>query len=274
MEGDSHEKTLARRAVGGDLHWPGYGRGSADSEGTGAAPYVAAPAFNWTGFYIGVNAGYEFGNKGETETTGSPAFGTLIAPGFAPGSLATNRGGFIGGGQIGYNQQFGTFVAGLEADIDFVDARRSASFTGAVIPPLGTSITTSASRELNYLGTVRGRLGVTPWDRFLLFATGGLAYGGVRTSNSVVADAAPALMWNGSTSSTRVGWTLGGGGEYAFTNNITFKVEGLYYDLGKTNTAALGNAAVLGTAALNGIYYTSQTRTAGEIVRAGVNYKF
>jgi outer membrane immunogenic protein len=237
------------------------------------APY-AAPAFSWTGFYIGANAGYSFSEGGATSTTGSPAFAAL-GPNFVPGSLDTKGGGFIGGGQIGYNYQFGTFVTGLEADIDWVDQRKSASFTGAVLPaPLGTSLTTSASRNLNYLGTVRGRLGVTPFDRTLLFITGGLAYGGVQTSNSVVANANPALNWNGSTDSTRVGWTLGGGGEYAFTNNVTFKIEGLYYDLGKTSTVAPGNAAVQGVGALNGVFYSSQVRTAGEVVRAGVNFKF
>ena len=149
------------------------------------------------------------------------------------------------------------------------------SFTGAVLPaPLGTSLTTSASRDLDFLGTFRGRIGITPFDRMLLFVTGGLAYGGVHTNASVVANAAPGLAWNGSTDDIRLGWTLGGGGEYAFTNNISFKIEGLYYDLGRTNTSAFGNTAVQGVAALNGVYYTTSTKTEGSLVRAGLNFKF
>ena len=115
---------------------------------------------------------------------------------------------------------------------------------------------------------------MTPFDRALLFVTGGLAFGGVRESGSVVANAAPALNWNGGISSTRVGYALGGGGEYAFTNNMSFKVEYLYYDLGTTSFSATGNAAVLATPALNGVFYSAQTRTAGSIVRAGLNFKF
>ena len=88
------------------------------------------------------------------------------------------------------------------------------------------------------------------------------------------APGAPALAWNGGFNDTRLGYALGGGGEYAFTNNITFKVEYLYYDLGKSSFAATGNAAVLATPALNNVYYTGETRTAGSLVRAGLNVKF
>lgn len=233
---------------------------------------VAVPAFSWTGFYAGVNAGYAFSQSGDTQTTGTPAF-LGFAPTFTPNSLPTNNGGFIGGGQIGYNYQMGSIVAGVETDLDFVGQRNSASFTGAVTP-LGTSLTTSATRDLNYLGTLRGRIGFTPFDRMMLFATGGLAYGGVNTSGSVVANAAPALAWSGSNNQTRAGWTVGGGAEYAITNNITLKGEYLFYDLGETSVTALGNAAVQATAALNGVYYTSQARTEGSILRAGLNFKF
>jgi outer membrane immunogenic protein len=239
-----------------------------------APAFAPPPSFTWTGFYLGVNGGYSFSTQGATETTGSPAFAAL-GPAFVPGSLSTGDSGLIIGGTAGYNYQMGTFVTGLEADIDYVDQRRSASFTGAVLPaPLGTSLTTSASRDLDFLGTFRGRIGITPFDRMLLFATGGLAYGGVHTSASVVANAAPALAWNGSTDDIRLGWTLGGGGEYAFTNNISFKVEGLYYDLGHTSTSAFGNAAVQGVAPLNGVFYTTRTKTEGSLVRAGLNFKF
>jgi outer membrane immunogenic protein len=238
------------------------------------APAIAAPAlpiFTWTGFYVGVNAGYAFSDGG-TSTIGTAGFRGLVPGGIVPGSLNTRAEGFIGGAQLGYNQQFGTFVAGIEADIQFMDAGKTARFTGN--PVLGTQLTTSATSEVEYLGTLRGRLGFTPFDRFLVYGTGGLAYGQVKTSGSVTGVQAPGLAWNGSNSDMKFGYAVGGGIEYAFTNNLTFKTEYLYYDLGRSTFNASGNAAVLGTAALNGVSYTGRSDTRGSIVRAGLNYKF
>jgi outer membrane immunogenic protein len=236
------------------------------------APVYVAPAFTWTGFYAGVNAGYGFGASNEAKTTGSTGFSGLIGPGIAPGALKVDGDGFVGGGQIGYNVQMNQLVYGVEADIQYIDNKKSSSFIGA--PILGTQLNTSAESELRYFGTVRARLGYTPMDRFLVYATGGLAYGDVRTTTSVVGVQAPALAWAGSKSETRVGYTVGGGVEYALTNNWTLKGEYLYYDLGKSNVAALGNGAVRSVAALNGVDYLSRVETKGHIVRAGLNYKF
>jgi outer membrane immunogenic protein len=238
-----------------------------------SVPVLASPVpmFTWTGFYVGLNAGYGFGD-GNTTTIGTSAFQTLIAPGFVPGSLKTKPDGFIGGGQIGYNAQFGAFVAGIEADIQFADMKKTANFIGPAV--LGTQLNTSTRSELEYFGTLRGRLGFTPFDRFLVYATGGLAYGQVKTTSGVVGVQAPGLVWAGSNSDMKFGWTLGAGIEYALTNNLTVKGEYLYYDLGKSTVSALGNPAVRGVAALNGIDYVSRTENRGSIVRAGLNYKF
>jgi len=238
-----------------------------------STPIFAAPLpiFTWTGFYVGANAGYAFGD-GRAETVGTPGFLTLVGPGIVPGSLNTKPDGFIGGAQIGYNVQFGSFVAGVETDIQFTDLKKSQSFTG--IPVLTTQLTTSATSEIEYLGTVRGRLGFTPFDRLLVYGTGGLAYAEIKTNGSVRGVQAPGLAWSGSDSDTKVGYAVGGGLEYAFTNNLTLKGEYLYYDLGKTTVNAVGNAAVRGVAALNGIDYVARTENRGSIVRAGVNYKF
>jgi outer membrane immunogenic protein len=236
-------------------------------------PVMVAPVplFTWTGFYVGLNGGYGFGD-GNTQTVGTPLFQTLIAPGIVPGALNTKADGFIGGAQIGYNVQFGAVVAGLEADLQFADMKKTASFIG--LPVLGTQLNTSTSSEMEYFGTVRARLGFTPVDRLLVYATGGLAYGEIKTSSSVIGVQAPALAWSGSDSEMKFGWTVGAGLEYAITNNLTVKGEYLYYDLGNTSVSALGNAAVRGVAALNGIDYISRTENRGSIVRAGINYKF
>jgi outer membrane immunogenic protein len=232
---------------------------------------TAAPVFSWTGFYVGLNAGAQFGDS-RTNTIGTPAFLALVPAGTAPGRLSKNSAGFIGGAQIGYNWQLGNYVAGLEADIQYVDGNKTSSFTG--LPVLGTRLTTSAKSELEYFGTLRGRLGYTPFDRLLVYATGGLAYGSVKSNASVVGVDAPALAWSGSKTDQKFGWTVGAGAEYALTSNWTIKGEYLYYDLGRSTVSAFGNGAVRANAALNGIDYVGRTQNRGSIVRAGLNYKF
>lgn len=229
-----------------------------------APPIVAPPLFTWTGFYAGLNAGFNLRDN-KAATVGNPTFLTLGAS--VPASLAVGRNGFIGGAQIGYNQQYGMFVAGVETDLQGIgNARRTSAFTG---PALG-GITTSASTDTTYLGTLRARLGVTPVDRLLVYATGGLAYGNVRNSVAVSAPGAGAL-WAGGSDTTRFGWTIGGGAEYAFDRNWSAKLEYLYYDLGKrTVTGVPLNAAATGT----GAAYVARFENTGQIVRAGVNYKF
>src|ERR1700742_3441716 len=110
------------------------------------APAAIVPTWNWTGFYAGLNAGYGWGDQ------------TLSVSGAgSAGSLKTNLNGFVGGGQIGYNWQApNNFVFGVEADIDGSSARKTATGTLTV---LGVGVTTTATNRLDYLGTVRGRLG-------------------------------------------------------------------------------------------------------------------
>lgn len=192
------------------------------SRTTPAAPaFRAVPTFVWTGFYAGLNAGGGFGTVRGT-----------ISP------LVDEPAGFIGGGQIGYNHQIDRFVVGLEADLAWANLRAGAS----PIAPAGTRST------LDFLGTVRGRVGYAMIDRFLPYATAGFAYGGSSVR-------VPGL---GSSSPTHVGWTVGGGLEYAITNNFTAKVEGLYVNLNRES--------VVGGAFRNGYELG--------IFRAGVNYKF
>jgi outer membrane immunogenic protein len=233
------------------------------------APVVAVPVFTWTGFYVGVNAGYAFNADSSATTVGTPGFQALVPLGIAPSSLDTGGDGFIGGAQIGFNYQFGLFVAGVEADLQYVDSGKRSTFVGA--PVLGTQLATSAESELEYLGTVRARLGVA-FDRVLVYATGGLAYGDVSLNASVNGVQVPAVAWNGSTSDIQVGYTIGGGVEYAFTNNLTLKAEYLYYDLGDQTVRTTPNA--LAAAVAPGVAYDARVETSGHIARIGLNYKF
>src|SRR4051812_12723213 len=158
------------------------------------APYVAVPVFTWTGFYVGVNAGYGFSNNdrnglGSFNAVPGSLTGTPAALGFAgtvtQGGLSRDNSGFVGGGQIGYNYQIGQWVIGIEADLQFADLNKSN--TGDVvtlIPAVGNPGIPGfvGARNANFggidwFGTVRGRLGYAI-DRLLVYGTGGFAFGG------------------------------------------------------------------------------------------------
>jgi outer membrane immunogenic protein len=242
------------------------------------APVFVAPIFSWSGFYVGLNLGASFGGSDNAATIGTPGFVGLVAPGIAPAALAVGDSGFVGGAQAGMNWQMGAMVFGVEADIQFADQGKSASFIGANLPSppfgAGLSLTTSANYSLDYFGTVRARLGFTPFDRMLVYATGGLAWGNAKLSNSVVVTQDTTIAWAGRSSSTKTGWTLGAGVEYALTQNFTMKAEYLYYDLGSISSYAAGNTTVRSIALLNGVDYVARKNVRGDIVRVGFNYKF
>ncbi|AMJ60820.1 outer membrane protein [Bosea sp. PAMC 26642] len=206
-------------------------------KGPVAAP-IYAPIFTWTGFYVGANAGYAWGQIDSTNLG--------VIGGGAPGVFGfDDPDGFIGGGQVGYNYQIGQWVIGAEADFQGSDLKAVATN-----PALGLR----ASNEINYFGTVRARVGYA-FDRFLPYVTGGFAYGNVKNKLT-----APGFAF--SDDNTQYGWTVGGGLEYAFTNNLSAKVEYLYVNLDKESYRIPG-------ATLN-----TDVETKFSVVRAGLNYKF
>ncbi len=164
-----------------------------------APPPAPVPAYGWTGFYAGLNAGGGWGSKGidNSFTPGAcngPAsacaslFPSLIAP--LPGRFDIHSNGFIGGGQVGYNYQSGAFVWGVEADFQGADMKGNASTTASFVPPPPAApnalVTTAGtgSEKIDWFGTLRGRLGWVPTPPLLVYATGGLAYGHVGTGAS------------------------------------------------------------------------------------------
>lgn len=194
---------------------------AADLPGRSApSSFGALPVFTWTGFYVGANVGYGFGDI--TGTSG-PGFG--------------DADGFLAGGQVGYNYQIGQIVVGLEADLQYADVSAPASTTGVA----------GSKATLDYFGTVRGRLGYA-MDRFMPYLTGGYAWGSTELSF-------PAF---GKDDRGQDGYAIGAGLEYAFTQNIIGRVEGLYVDL---ETQRFFNN-------------TRQAGTEFGVVRAGVNVKF
>ncbi len=234
--------------------------------------YAPAPIFTWSGLYVGLNAGYTWSAKNDVAVLGTdPLFGfaAVQVSGQLPWQVSLKNDGFIGGGQVGFNWQTGAFVFGLEADIQGVaGAKSNAAFAG--LAPLQPTFS-SFSRSLDLFGTVRGRLGFAVTPTFLLYATGGLAYGQTKLSYSAFGPTwAPPMAVAGSTSKLSTGWTVGAGAEYAFSRNWSAKVEYLYYDLGRL-TAPTALYVVPGVSAST---LTTSVRNTGHIVRAGVNYRF
>jgi outer membrane immunogenic protein len=228
-----------------------------------AAPIVAP--FTWTGVYLGINAGYGNSTSDGNEYCTTPA-GLVGGPGCWNGSAAavSPSGGFVGG-QLGANYQTGLFVWGIESDIQVSHINGSSTLADPCCVPAFTSAigTLTRTQTLDWFGTVRGRLGLAIWDRTLVYGTGGVIYGEevVNTSLSF-----PLVGYQATSSATHTGWTGGGGIEYAFTNALSAKVEGLYYDMGSETIAF--------TSPLTKFTETSSFTYKGALVRLGANLKF
>jgi outer membrane immunogenic protein len=220
-------------------------------------------------WYIGANVGGSFGR-----TTESASFPATILPTSPFGSTSSDLNGVIGGGQIGYNWQTGNWVLGIEADIQGGGERSSSTLNGIgtiSIPGVGLFTlpgTLAVTEKLDWFGTVRGRAGMTIGPNWLLYATGGLAYGGLRTSDTLTTSttAGAPLTAANSFDTTRAGWTVGAGVEGWLGRNWTAKLEYLYLDLGSFSNTFAG-AGLFAPIALS-------THVTDNIVRVGLNYHF
>jgi outer membrane immunogenic protein len=163
-----------------------------------------APIFSWTGIYIGGQVGYAFGTL-NTSVTAFPL--PTVANSFTAN-------GVIGGAHVGYNAQINQWVVGVEGSVDGTSIDSTVQVGG--LPFTG---------KLLVEGSIRGRLGVA-WDRLLLYATGGVAFGGFESIYP------PVLPPSTTVSVTRTGWTAGGGVEYALNNNWSLRAEYRYTDFG------------------------------------------
>lgn len=239
------------------------------------APPPVVASYGWTGFYIGLNAGYGWGRAKTDETGVDPL---IVIPAQGVGSLPTSFNkrvdSFVGGGQIGYNWQSGQYVLGIEADFAYIDFHADSVYAVGVIA-FNPALTTTQSSRLRWLGTVRPRVGWLWTPSTMIFATGGLAYGGAKGSTSVSTPASCPLANGfcsvGSGSKTVFGWTAGGGFEMLLGSNWTGKIEALYFDVGDLEYPVISTAnfGIGGTEILR-----SSTSFTGVIVRAGLNYRF
>jgi len=183
--------SLAAQAA--DLHQPSY-----------KAPAYVAPAYaNWTGFYVGINGGYGWG---DSQWSGSA------------GTFNIDPKGWLAGITAGYNFQTGTWVWGIEGDWDWSDLNKTAA----------AGLCGSCEIKDTWLATVRGRLGYAGWNNWLPYITAGGAGAQVKVTTP-----------GGDQNKTQWGWTAGAGIEWAFLANWSAKLEYLYVDLGKFDAIGL-----------------------------------
>jgi len=235
------------------------------------APYVKAPpmvasVYNWTGFYIGGNIGYSWGRSADTSTLMNSA-GTVLST----SQNSSNLDGIVGGGQIGYNWQVDkSWLLGIETDIQGTGEKGNINFTcpaGVCVPGTlapGPAVPLTLSQRIDWFGTLRGRIGILATPTFLLYGTGGLAYGEVK---STVTSPLTAV----SATNTNVGWTAGAGIEGVISGNWTAKLEYLYVDLGKVTGGVGTGVTALGGGALTENY---SSRITDNVVRVGISYRW
>ena len=204
---------------------------------------AVAAVYNWTGFYIGADVGYGWGRSTGTLTN---------AAGLFPVNYSLDPSGVLGGGFVGFNYQVSNVVLGIEADWQAADLNQSGNFLFGGVP------TYAFGTKVKDYGSVRGRFGLA-FDRWMVFGTGGFAWGNWETSYGFIGT--PAFVT--SDVSSHAGWTAGAGVEYAFADNWLGRVEYRYTDLGRagfvsaaTNSSELGNRVTIND------------------VRVGIAYKF
>jgi outer membrane immunogenic protein len=236
---------------------------------------AAAPAYsNWNGWYVGINAGGGFQSQEATLSGTDTGFGGILRPYGIP-TFTSSIGvpmwvsGPLGGFTVGWNWQAGWWLAGIEADIDCANITGVTTLNNAVggfVP-----VTVQAANTLDRFGTVRARLGwlAGPTSSFLLYATGGFAYGrNTLELSAICPTCGPPANLYAQDRATKTGWTAGGGIEWMFLQSWTVKGEYLYADLGSQTVGfAYPYGPFLSTAAL-------QNNDRYHILRIGVNYIF
>jgi outer membrane immunogenic protein len=268
-----HSKRFAAAAAASAMF--GIGAASAADLPLKAPPPVA-PVFSWTGFYVGGDVG---GAWARTD-----ASTIQFAPGATPADLQLFRlsgSSVLAGLHAGYNWQVApTWLLGVEGDADWTGIK--ASTTGPLlfngVPNAGVPFITTTdtlSRNVNWLASIRGRAGYIGGS-WLLYATGGAAWGGLQQSATQTLSApGVSAIWPFSSSTTAAGWVAGAGVEYALNRNWILRGEYLYYSLkGTTGGTTPFINGVPATGGAGGFFSDTFGRTTVQTVRAGISYKF
>jgi outer membrane immunogenic protein len=271
-------KKLALAAAAASIMFPGAAS-AADMAPryNKAPPPVPVAIYNWTGFYIGLNAGGAWGRDDNTFLANN----IFAAPGAFPltsAFLAANQqnnrqGRFTGGAQAGYNWQRANWLLGVEGDINFLERKNYGFASVGVVPGTATTVVSTSSTP-EWFATLRGRAGFLVAPTFLLYGTGGVAFAdnGGRQNIVVTTVGTPGFFTNNNNNDTRIGWTAGVGGEWGFAPNWSAKVEYLHVEFERQtdNVPFTGPNAV----GLPGAAATISRRQELDIVRGGINYRF
>jgi outer membrane immunogenic protein len=250
----------------------------ADLAGQYTKAPVMAPAYNWTGFYVGGNVGGQWGSSDlNTSTIWTPAgyFGTSSVPAInAVGAQGVNSSSVTGGFTAGYNWQVNHAVLGLEGDINYFGFKGNATGTALYPCCAPDTFTVNSSVSADWLATIRGRIGFLAAPTWLIYGTGGAAIAEVKGNFNFTDTFIGGAAESATIRDTRVGWTAGVGTEYAFGGGWSLKAEYLYVDLGRATATSTNLVTFAGTTPSPSNVYTHSVDLKSNIVRVGVNYKF
>ena len=248
--------------------------GTASAADLAVAPVVYAPAFTWTGCYLGINGGWI--GSDESYTSNFDVIGGPRDPAEAASivesrnSYGPNDSGGTAGGQFGCQTQLGSWVIGGEWDWNWSGLKEDNTYVDLFPNQFNQDWYQYTHKELDWFSTARVKLGFA-WDRFMIYATGGLAYGSFDANTHLdFADFVPPLFFGGY-HEKRFGWTAGGGLEWAFANNWTAKAEYLYLDFGSFDYVSVIDLNQVNDPAF---VWRTDVDAKEHVIRVGINYLF
>jgi outer membrane immunogenic protein len=267
----SHLTTdVLRAGLSYKLNWPDPAATGRSAMNAMAAMPPAAPAWSWSGFYLGAHGGYGWGRDSSTVQVVPTFFGGQSPP--IPVVPGVNSEGYVAGFQAGANWQWRRYVGGLEIDQSATGIRGSSASRVATDPiffPLPVS--GAMADKFDLLGSARARLGYLVRPDILIYGTGGLAW---TRYVQTLTNQNDTLTIN-SMPSWRAGWVAGVGGQMRLWNsNWLGRVEYLHYDFGNSSAQSVGFIDPLSPTGLDVERLTTSGRLTADVLRAGVDYKF
>jgi outer membrane immunogenic protein len=241
------------------------------------APPSKPVAYSWSGCYFGGNLGGLWARNSTSVGLYDPVPNNsgltgLVAAGAIPVGFGYDGNSWIAGGQAGCNYQRANLVVGIESDLDALSLNAGQTLNPP--SPFAVRYTSTVTSQMNWFGTTRARIGTT-WNNLLFYATGGAAY--ARVSNSYFLSDVPStgiISISTADSSTRIGWTIGGGVEAGF-GAWSVKGEALWYDLGgHTLSAPCATTAGPPTCSTPNAVLLPNYQNRGVVARLGLNYHF
>ncbi len=252
---------------------------AADLPSHKSSPTFVNTTPTWTGFYAGLNAGYTWANtpasvlavgNGAALSNGEIPQWTPYPIG-AAGVAVLNSGGFIGGGQVGYNIQLSRFLIGAEGEFEGLAInRKTSTFVSPGPTPASVSVA-QIGRAWDWAGAATARVGFLVTPTLLVYGKGGAGFGHAAAN---VLDYSSTVVGMGAGTAGHVygGWAYGGGVEWMFLPHLSFKIEYLHFDLGKHQASVQGLS--YGAPFTAATTYFVQSHLQNDVVKAGVNLHF